>query len=523
MNLRPYQQDAINGIYQYFAHHDGNPLVVMPTGSGKSLVIGDFIRSALQQYRDTRVLKLTHVRELIQQNFIKLIQLWPEAPIGIYSAGLGRKDIHSQIVYAGIQSIHRKARTLGHVDLVLVDEAHLIPRNANTMYGRFLNDLRRINPQLKVIGFTATPFRLDSGQLHQGKGALFDDIAYDVGIAELIEQGYLCEIIPRQTETTLDISGVGKRGGEYIAGQLEQAVDKTDTTRQAVAEIIALGQQRGSWLMFCAGVKHANHVAEEIRAHGIDCATITGDTPKRDRDRIIEDFRAGNLRALTNANVLTTGFDAPGVDLIAGLRPTASTGLHVQMAGRGTRLAEGKENCLFLDFAGNTARHGPLDNLNIKQPGEKGDGEAPIKVCPDCYTILHAAVRKCNVCEHEFPEPEIKIVSKSATSAMLTKQIVEQWIDVTDVYYSKHEKPGKPPSMRVDYQCGISRHSEWVCFEHTGFPREKACNWWSRRMPGIFAPNSVDEALADADRLPAPMQICIKPEGKYTQIVGVEF
>ena len=170
LQLRPYQRAAIDAIYDYFGRASGHPVVVIPTAGGKSLVMAEFIREVLEAWPDQRILIITHVRELIGQNHAELLRLWPEAPAGIYSAGLKRREIDAQILFAGIQSIHRRAYDVQRADLILVDEAHLIPRRADTMYRRFLGDLATINPYLKVIGLTATPFRLDSGVLHEGPG-----------------------------------------------------------------------------------------------------------------------------------------------------------------------------------------------------------------------------------------------------------------------------------------------------------------------------------------------------------------
>ena len=241
LTLRPYQQAAIASIYGYFEKESGNPLVVIPTAGGKSLVMAAFIDGVLKAWPDQRVLVVTHVRELIAQNHAEMLGLWPKAPAGIYSAGLGRRDARARILFAGIQSIHDKATRIGHADLVLIDEAHLIPGRSNTMYRRFLNDLQAINPALKVIGLTATPFRLDSGMLHEGENALFTDIAYEVSVRDLIDQGYLSPLISKQTKTRLDVTGVGSRCGEFIARDLEDAVDQDAITRAAVAEVIAHG------------------------------------------------------------------------------------------------------------------------------------------------------------------------------------------------------------------------------------------------------------------------------------------
>ncbi|MGH6895003.1 MAG: DEAD/DEAH box helicase family protein [Geminicoccaceae bacterium] len=523
LQLRPYQRAAIDAIYAYFTVESGHPLVVIPTAGGKSLVMAAFTQEVLAQWPDERIIILTHVRELISQNFAELIRLWPEAPAGIYSAGLNRRDVQAQILFAGIQSIHKKAYAIQRADLVLVDEAHLIPRSANTTYRRFLGDLTRINPQLKIIGLTATPYRLDSGMLHTGPDALFDDVAFEVSVGELIDQGYLAPLTSKQTSTQLDVSGVATRGGEFVAGQLEAAVDQDSITQAVIDEIVAYGHDRRSWLLFCAGVDHARHVCDAVWSRGVSCATIFGHTPKVERDRIIAAFKRGEVQALASMGVLTTGFNAPGVDLIAMLRPTKSTGLYVQMAGRGTRLASGKENCLVLDFAGNVARHGPID---LVKPRDKingeGDGEAPTRVCPACQTINALATRLCIECGYVFPAPEVQLEATATTRPILSTGRPE-WVDVGAVTYHRHEKPGRPPSLRVDYHCGLVRHCEWVCLEHEGYAGTKAAAWWRRRDGSSEVPATVDEALARTHELRQPAQIAVRPSGRYTEVVHARF
>lgn len=524
ISLRPYQREAIDAIYGYFSAKDGNPLIVLPTGTGKSLVLAAFIREAIEAYPETRVLVLTHVKELIQQDFQALIRFWPEAPAGIYSAGLSRRDLHSQVVFAGIQSIQKHAARVQRCDLVLIDEAHLVSRDESSMYRRFLAELNAINAGLlKVVGLTASPYRMDSGMLNEGKDRIFTDIAYEVPVLKMIQEGYLSPVVPKQTGTQLDVAGVGSRGGEFIAKELEAAVDRDEVTEAAVLEMVEHGKERGSWLVFCAGVKHAEHLRDAIRRHGVSAETVTGDTPAPERARILEDYKAGRLRCVTNANVLTTGFDAPGTDLVALLRPTKSVGLYVQMVGRGTRLAPGKDDCLVLDFAGNTARHGPIDTVDGRRK-EKGEepGAAPIKVCPSCETINHASARHCISCLAEFPPPVTKVDETASTAAVLSTQAKPVWLEVNGVSYAPHKKDDKPPSMRVSYQCGLITHSEWVCFEHTGYARQKAETWWLRRAPGPI-PGSTAEAIARTPELRRTIGISVKPVGRYTEITALRF
>ncbi len=520
--LRTYQSEAVNAIYQYFRKETGNPIVVLPTGTGKSLVIAEFIRTALHNWPETRIVVATHSKELVQQNHAELYALAPEVAAGIYSAGLGRRDVRHSVLFVGIQSIYKQAVRLQHIDLLLVDECHTISDESETRWQRFINDLKQINPYLKVVGLSATPYRLSSGSLTHG--ALFSQIVYEYGLLRAVDEGYLVPAVARDMATKLDVRDVHKRGGEFIAGELERAVDKQQVTEAAVREIVKHGAARQSWLLFCTGVKHTEHVAEAVREHGIECAVVTGETPKAERDTAIQRFKAGSLRAIANANVLTTGFNAPNCDLIAMLRPTASAGLYVQIVGRGMRISPqtNKTNCLVLDHAGNTARHGPVDMVKVKEPGQ-GGGEAPIKVCPECKAIVYAGVLVCPDCGFVFPRDDVpKIRSSAAEDALLSTQIEAKTLPVGEVLYYRHEKPGKPPSLRVDYRCGLTRHSEWICLEHGGYAREKACAWWRRRS-AVPAPTRVDDALKVVDGLAAPSAIKVRRDGQYFSIVGYEF
>lgn len=525
INLRPYQKEAIDSTFRYFADNDGNPLIVLPTGTGKSVVIAEFCRQTLKDWPDTKILVVTHVRELIKQNHDELKTLWPEAPAGINSAGLKKRDYDPSIVFCGIQSVHKKASKFVKVDLVLIDEVHLVPRKTNTMYQRFLSNLKIMNPHMRVIGLTATPYRLDSGLLHTGKEALFDAVSYEAELKDMVDQGYLTRLMSKQPKTRLDVSSVSIRGGEFVAGELERAVDRTDVNESVVREIVVLGAERKSWLIFCAGVKHATHIAEIVRRYGVSCETIFGDTPSAERDRIVSDFKAGKIRALASMGVLTTGFNAPIVDLLAVLRPTESTGLYIQIMGRGMRNSPGKEDCLVLDFAGNIARHGPVDRVNPKKPRRSdGEGVAPTKTCPKCQSIVFAGTSECPDCGYRWPPTPIAIDQTATTLPVMSMNAPSEWFKVNSVSYRLHKKAGSPDSMRVEYRCGIALHSEWVCFDHKGYPHDKALRWWQRRMtgPGIL-PKSTADAIEKSESLRKPTEIKVRKNGKYTEIVEFRF
>jgi DNA repair protein RadD len=324
-----------------------------------------------------------------------------------------------------------------------------------------------------VIGLTATPYRLGHGYITD-KPAIFDALIAPTSIEELIFKGYLSNLRSKLTATKLEVDGVHKRGGEYIEAELQAAVDTDDKNSRVVAEIIKLGAERKSWLIFCAGVAHANHIKYALTGQGIVAECVTGETPSNERDRMLKEFKAGRIQALTNANVLTTGFDAPGIDLIAMLRPTMSPGLYVQMAGRGLRIADGKTDCLVLDFAGVVEQHGPI--TAVIPPPKKGDrvGEAPVKVCENCQEICHLSVRECQACGTPFPEPErpmLRLHNLDIMGAEGTDFEVTTWT------WRKHiSRASGKEMLSLTYYGSLSDPpvTEYLAVTHDGYAGEKS-------------------------------------------------
>jgi DNA repair protein RadD len=523
LQLRPYQEQALADLWDWFATRNGNPLVVLPTGAGKSLVIAEWCRLVFDTDPTACILVVTHVRELVAQNAAELVGLWPDAPWGIYSAGLNRRDISAPLMFASIQSIHKKAYKLPRrVDMVLIDEAHLVSPTDTTMYRKFLSDLKTINPALKIVGLTATPFRLDSGRLDQGDGAIFDGIAHDTNVRGLIDEKYLCPPVSYRQSAQINTAGIGTRGGEFIAAQLESAALDPDVVGAIADRIIEAGHDRKGWLIFGCTVKHCEVLAEALNERGFAGRGVFGDTEKAERDRTIADFKAQRLRFLVSQGVLTTGFNAKHVDLVALARPTKSTGLYVQMVGRGTRLSPetGKTDCLILDFGGNIARHGPFDDPWIPEKKGKGEGVAPFKECPECQCACGTMTRLCPACGFEFPPPERVVDVIPAQKPILS--VEPEWLEVSEASYAVHTKLGSPDSLKVSYRIGMTFQREWVCFDHQGYARTKAEGWWLRRAPAPV-PRTVAEALARAGEIAVPSHIRVKRNGKYDEIVGFRF
>lgn len=420
--LREYQAEAAQSIFDYLADvPTGNPVVAMPTATGKSYVIGEFIRRAIRERPGTRILVLAHREYLLTDNRKKLKTLWPEAPAGIYSAGLKSRDVDHAIIFGGIASVHRNPEQFGHRDYIVIDEAHLLSPRDGGMYQQVIRVLTAINPALRVIGLTATPYRLGQGMLTSD--GIFTDTCYDITRMQdfewLLRDGYLCPPKSKRTATKIDISKVKKVAGEFHLGQLEAALDVEVINHAACQEMVEYGHDRKCWVVFAAGVRHAERIAEKLNSLGVATAAVHSKVGEYARKSAMREFKSGKLRCLVNNNILTTGFDHEPVDFIGMLRPTTSTSLWVQMIGRGMRPWPGKDDCLVLDFAGNTMRLGPIDDPLVPMPkGDGGTRRAPAKVCEQCNTINHASAKECKECGAEFP-PEANLDTSASDEELL--------------------------------------------------------------------------------------------------------
>ncbi len=525
ITLRKYQEDALTAIWNYFIEgNTGNPIICWPTGTGKSVLPAVFIERIMKIYPTQRFMLITHVKELIEQNAEVLKIVWPTSPLGIYSAGLKLRDIAYPIIYAGIQSAIKRPMVFGHRDIIFIDEAHLVNQEESSMYQTFLATMRLINPRLKIIGMTATPFRMGQGLIIDD--GIFTDIIHDLtgvnGFNKLIADNYLCPLIPVRTRTELDISNVGIRNHEFIPGQLQGAVDKQEITYAALKEAINVGANRKSWLIFSSGIEHAEHIAAMLTSFGVDCAAVHSKQKAEYNDAAIRAFKSNKLRSIVNFSKLTTGFNHPDIDFIIDLRPTMSIPLHVQKLGRGTRPVPGKENCLVADHARNVPRLGPINDPII--PRKKGEkpGDPPVKLCEHCGAYNHASVRICCQCDAEF-HFKVKIVPKAGHEEIIKSDLpVIKNFDVKRVVYLPHQKTGSPPCMKIQYYTGLQMFQEFIMFEHGGLMSKRARDWW-RQVHKSEPPKTTQEALKHTSELKPPRKIRVWCNKKYPEVLSREF
>lgn len=544
-NLRDFQLEGLASLYDYFATTDGNPLLCYPTGTGKSYVNAGIAMNVLTEFPNQRIIMLTHVKNLIEQNLEKLLKLWPNAPVGIYSAGLNQRDTAHPLIFGGVASVVGNVEAFGHRDLCIIDEAHLVSPQETSMYQDIIKRLRAINPMLKIIGLTATPYRVGQGMLTEGDSPIFDDICYDLtGVQpfnRFIAEGYLAPLIPKQTKVEIDLTNVKITKGDFASKQLDDATEKV--MYEALKESMLYGYDRNCWLVFCSGIKPSEHAAEMLQSFGIAAAAIHSKLSDAECDKRFAAFKSGELKAIVGNNKFTTGFDFAPIDFCIMLRSTMSPGLWVQMLGRLTRpydftneqqYIKGfdyvKRNGLVLDFAGNCRRLGPINDPRI--PRKKGDktGDAPIKICDACGVYNHCSARYCG--GKPYPSDEgcgaeflfkTKLVRTAGTDVLIAGDapVIESF-DVTRVIYHKHNKIGSMPSMKVSYYCGLQRYTEYVCLEHQGMAKTRAKNWWLQRHASA-PPETVDEALLYSSQLRCPKRISVITSNKYPEIRSVEW
>lgn len=382
--LRPYQQEAVDATVTYFRRSAEPAVIVLPTGAGKSLVIAELARVARG-----RVLVLAHVKELVAQNHAKYQAYGLQADI--FAAGLQRKESQAKVVFGSVQSV---ARNLAQFDdrfsLLIVDECHRISDADDSQYQQIINQLRQRNPQLRLLGLTATPYRLGKGWIYQfhyhgmvrgSEQALFRDCIYELPLRYMIKHGFL--VPPERLDMPVvqyDFSRLqAQENGLFSEADLNRELKQQQRiTPHIIQQIVEFARDRQGVMIFAATVEHAREILGLLPGSK---ALISAGTPAAERDALITAFKARELHYMVNVAVLTTGFDAPHVDLIAILRPTESVSLYQQIVGRGLRLSPGKSDCLILDYAGNPH---DLFTPEVGAPKGKSDNK-PVQVfCPGC-------------------------------------------------------------------------------------------------------------------------------------------
>lgn len=569
---RCYQRKAVDAVYNFYRNSNkGYPLIALPTATGKAMCIALMFKEIYTKNPSLRLMMITHNKELVSQNRDELLGIMPNAPLGVYCSGLGSKDIDT-FTFASIQSVAKIPEAFGKIDVVIIDEVQICNMSDETQYKKFLDGLMQTNPNLRVIGLSATLWRMTQGMLTDN--GLFTDIVCDLTLGSnytwFEDNGYLTKVVSKSTVTTLDVSDVKKRGGEFISSQLQKACDKSEVTYAAICEALPYLKTHDCAIVFATGIEHAIHITEMlVDEFGISAICVHSKMTDVERDKAITDFKAGKYKVIVNKDILTTGFNHPPISLMIDLAPTRSSGLFVQKVGRITRayyaqgydvstvegrlqaISKGKKPvAVLLDYAGNTMANGKINQPRIpKKKGESdGTGDAPIKACPKCLALIYASARICNthnpftgeLCDFEFEfKTRLQTSASSVSVVARDEPPIKEWIDVKSVAYSimKSKKDGIP-MLVVSYSGFLKTYKEYICLEHTGFAGSQASVWWRMRykdnrvkttlfdygITEVYKPTTVAEALEHSKDLKAPKQIYVHLNaGKYPKIESYNF
>jgi len=514
MILRDYQKKAVSKALSQKV----NTLIACPTGSGKTAILGGICKELLLKNSSTKILIVSHVQEIIKQDFEALVQFVNPDILGIYSAGIGYRNVE-QITVAGVQSIYSKGLFTDY-DYILVDEAHLIPLSGDGMYRQLVEDFKGV-----VIGLTATPYRLGKGYIY-GEDKIFKNMCYNLtqkdNFNKLVSDGYLSKIYAYEPKSKLNVKGIHTVAGDFSLSEMSSKFNRKSITKKCLTEILTVKNDYKKMLLFCIDIKHSEDVSDMLIEMGISCKAVH--SKMKGRDLVIDELRTGKIKAITNVDVLTTGFDDPEIDLIVLLRPTKSPVVHVQTIGRGLRVSPGKKHCLVMDFAGNTKRLGPINDIVPYVAKKGGKGEPIVKTCPKCSAMFHPSVKVCDICGHVFQFKTELSTGNSGTTIMKSNSSIPICYDVKSVSYSRHAPIMRINSVLVTYntkKIGLS-FREWVCVEHQGYAKRMATVWLRKR--GVVYPiNTVDEFLSKTKSFYIPKSIIIKKDGLYPEIIKINF
>ena len=416
LTLRPYQQRAVHDLRLAFRDGARAPLLVLPTGGGKTICMAEILKGVADRGRSAIV--LVHRRELITQTAHKLALAGVEH--GTIAAGIEPTDHPIQV--ASVQTLVRRLdRITNPPDLIVIDEAHHATAGS---WSRVVTHF----PDALRLGVTATPIRLDG----RGLSAVFDRLVLGPSVADLVTLDHLVNSRIYAPPQVADLSRLRRRAGDYATDQAADAMDRPTVTGDAIAHYQRLaGAQRA--IAFCCSVLHADHVCAAFIAAGIPAATLLGHMSVIDRDVTVARFASGQLQVLVTVDVVSEGFDMPAAGCAILLRPTQSLGLYLQQVGRVLRPAPGKTHAVILDHVGNVHRHGWPDDPRdwtlegvVRRAGAAGPAAPSVRTCPQCFAAFKPAP-VCPACGTACaPEPRRELRQVAGELKELQREAVRQ-------------------------------------------------------------------------------------------------
>lgn len=500
-------------------------LAVLPTGGGKTICIAELMRRAIEARPDIRIDMVMGRIELVSQTEQALSAILPRRSIGVYCGSLHRKELNRLVTVASIQSVSEI--DMPHSNLLVIDEVH----NLDQKKGRYLNLIEKAqnkNPRLKIVGFTATPFRSD-GEIFSPRH-LFKRICYRKTIQEMIALGFLCPPILKASRDEFDISKLRIRAGEFAQEDIDILVADKERCKEQVIDALSRAKDRYTLAWACANIDHCNLVAGILMNLGERATTIHSKLKAHDRSTNLASFMTGEMRHIVFVTVLSEGFDHPPIDVIVLMRPTRSPVLYVQTVGRGLRICPEKSNLLVLDYGQVVRTIGPLDEPNVI--GKSGVGrkenivkESALKCCPSCMTYNKVGIRNCTECDYEFPVPpppsEKLDKQASETAKILSEKAAPTMECLGPAYIEMHEAKSGNLCIKISYCNSISYLSRDATTEYFVTTSMWAMDRLERRLGDLGA---------SLPSIPIPSPILVEgtfevvktKDGKYDRVLSVK-
>ena len=487
---RWYQQEAIDATIKFLTTEKGNGTLDMPTASGKAMTQAEIAKAVYNIVPTHQMVFLTDVTNLIGQNRDETLGQWPKAKTSIFSASYKEKSHKGELVFCGIQSVYKMAHLFKNVSVLFIDEIHRASLKAGSMYWRFFHELKKINPHIRIIGFSASPWKM-TGSI--AGTWICDKIIYKIPMRVLLDEGFLNPLVTPPMDIQADLSGVRiSSSGEFNEEEMAKIMDDDYLVKMAIKESIDKAVGRHSILVFASSVRHANHIKEALRSHGEHSEIIIGDTVTDDRTETIRKFNNFELRWLISVGTLTTGFNSRVADCGVFLRATKSSSLWIQLLGRLMRIHESKIDGLVLCFGGNVARFGPVDQIGPPPTKDevKQAKKTPFKQCGNCSKLVKYLEKVCPWCKEEFGSD---IAPNHGTEAstddiMGSSESTIKNVPIDHVTFCKHhsQKSGGK-SLRITYHNGLET-IHYYLKNDSAYQRSIFCKWW-----GAFAAEGVNE------------------------------
>lgn len=518
-------------------------LIQAATGAGKTIFFSALIRHCMEKY-NMRIGVVAHREQLVRQAADKLLKVWPEGVfhLGLACASVSKTiDLERPVVIGSPQTLANRLNDMPPLQMLIVDEVHrLPPANTKSQYGDLINRLRDYYPEMRLVGVTATPFRLQHGfiygaQCRQGARNWFTHLTYNISISTLQEQGFLVPYRALQAHAP-DLSGVKRTAGEYSLSDLGNKMSDALHVGSAVKAVREYASDRRHIVVFAVTIEHARALRDAFKAAGYSAACVHSKQPQQKRLAILDDFDHGRLQVVCNVGVLTEGWDCTSVDCMVMCRPTLSPALYVQMVGRGLRLHEGKENCLLLDLSGNWVQHGdPNDPLvewgngkNGKRKARAEAGEPQGMECPKCHHLTEASRITCPWCGYELKIVKNERVEMTEAVAPPKKGFWLNEAKVLDWKLVPFTSRAGNRMLKLAMSCEISGKffpvnvNHFMDIEGQGSVRgqARAMKDWERfsGMPSHSAPLTVDSAAARSAELRIPDTVWLSRSGKYYNV-----